>query len=141
MGTLFNTEYVQPIGVTTEANVLSINYSNAVNIYIGKSIIISQKLKAEKFRKFIKLRDKWKEETLFVSSGTSIISNSAYKEIIGIGNLAIPWIIRELTKNDDHWFFALEQITGHNPIEKENIGKVKKMKEDWLNWASENDYV
>ncbi|MBI9039083.1 MAG: hypothetical protein JEY97_13190 [Bacteroidales bacterium] len=139
--TFVKTEYVQPIGVTAEANTLSINFSNAMNIYIGTSVFVLKKLQEQEFRKFLRLKDRWKSDTLFVSSSTVMISNSAYKEIISLGSLAIPWIIRELQKANDHWFFALEKITGENPIKTENIGKVEKMKEDWIEWASKNDYV
>jgi len=137
----FNTEYVKPMGVTSEANILSINFSNAMNTYIGRSIILSSQFEAQKFKQFIELRDKWKEETLFVSSGTLLISNSAYKSIIQMGSLTIPWIFREMKRNDDHWFFALEKITGINPIKPENVGIIEKMKEDWFDWASQNDYA
>jgi len=139
--TFFNTEYIQPMGVTAEASTLNINFSNAMNTYIGKSIILSSKLENQKFKEFVVLRDRWKEETLFVSSGTLLISNSAYKSIIHMGRLTIPWIFREMKKNDDHWFYALEKITGTNPIKPENVGIIEKMKEDWFNWASQNDYV
>lgn len=80
--TFFNTEYIQPMGVTAEASTLNINFSNAMNTYIGKSIILSSKLENQKFKEFVVLRDRWKEETLFVSSGTLLISNSAYKCLV-----------------------------------------------------------
>ena len=139
--TYIKTEYVQPFGVTEEANVLSINYSNALSTYIGHSMFISKKLEEKEFRRFLTLKNQWKEETLFVSSGTVLISNSAYKEIINIGYTAIPWIIREMRKNNDHWFYALEKITGVNPIKKKNLGIVENMKQDWIDWASNKDYV
>lgn len=141
MGSLYQTEYSQPLGVTAEADTVSINFSNAMNAYVGQSIFISNKIEAEKFRKFLELRDKWKDETLFVSSGSIIISNSAYREIINIGKIAIPWIVRELKRSDDHWFYALEVITGENPIKDENVGIVKNMKADWLTWASQKEYL
>lgn len=139
--TFIKTEYTQPIGVTEEANVLNLNYSNAVNIYIGHSLFISKKLEEKEFRRFLSLKNQWKDETLFVSSGTVLISNSAYREIISLGSAAIPWIIREMKKNNDHWFYALEKITGVNPIKKKNIGVVENMKKDWIDWASNKDYV
>ena len=133
------TEYSQPIGVTTEASTLSINFSNAMSLYVGNSIFISQRKETEEFKVFLTLKDKWKNETLFISSGTELISNSAYKEIISLGKIAIPWIIREFKKTNDHWFYALERISGENPIKEENIGIVEKMKEDWILWAEKNN--
>jgi hypothetical protein len=136
-----NIEYVQPFGVTREANILNINFSNAMTSYVGNSIFLSKKVEAQKFRQFLNLKNKWKSDILFVSSGSIIISNSAYKDIIGFGPIAVPWIIRELKKNNDHWFYALEKITGENPIKEENIGRVDEMRNDWIDWASKNDYL
>ncbi len=132
-------EYSQPLGLTSEASTLSINFSNAMNSYVGNSIFISQRKETEEFKVFLTLKDRWKNETLFVSSGTTLISNSAYKEIISLGKVSLPWIIRELRKNSDHWFYALEKITGVNPIKNESIGIVDKMREDWITWAEKND--
>lgn len=140
MSTFYRTEYSKPIGLTTEASTLSVNFSNAMNSYIGHSIIIQKKIENQEFKRFIELKNKWKLETLFTSSGSVIISNSAYRKIINIGNMAIPWILREMKRNDDHWFYALEKITGTNPIKDENIGIVSKMKEDWLNWGDNNNF-
>ena len=139
--TFIKIECVQTPGVTMEANILNINYSNAMRIYAGSSISVREKIETQKFKKFLILKDKWKEETIFISSGTKIISNAAYTNIIDFGNIAIPWIIRELKRTNDHWFFALEKITGENPIKEENIGIVEKMKDDWINWATNKEYV
>jgi hypothetical protein len=140
MSTFYRTEYSKPIGLTTEASTLSINFSNAMDSYVGKSIVIQNKLETQEFKRFLILKEKWESETLFVSNGSLIISNSAYKNIINIGGMAIPWIFREMKKNDNHWFYALEKITGKNPIKNENIGIISKMKDDWLNWGENNNY-
>ncbi|MGY6742503.1 MAG: hypothetical protein ACXIUQ_07200 [Cecembia sp.] len=140
MGTSFaRTEYVQPYGVTKEADVLRLNLSNALFDFVGNSISVAKKMEEDQFREFLKLKDIWKQETLFQSSGTAVISNSSYRKIIGLGETVLPWIIRELRRNDDHWFYALEKITGKNPIKKENVGNINKMKEDWLDWANKNN--
>lgn len=130
------TEYSQPIGFTKEANSLNINFSNALNAYIGTSITISQKYQNENFRRFLRLKNQWKKETRLVSSGSVLINNGCYKNIIDMGSIAVPWIIRELRRSNDHWFFALEKITGVDPIKEENIGIIEKMKNDWIDWAS-----
>lgn len=134
-------EYCQPFGTTKEANIVSLNLSNALSSFVGNSILISRKMENNMFRRFVSLKKKWKQETLYISSGTLIISNSAYLEIIDFGAIAVPWIIRELKNSNDHWFYALEKITGENPIKTEHIGKVEEMKKDWINWASKNSYL
>jgi len=138
--TFANIEYHQPIGFTTEASTLSINFSNALDSFKGTSMYISQTIEEKKFRKFIELKNQWLEETQYESSSSKIISNAAYMSIIDEGLITIPWILRELKKSDAHWFYALETITGSNPIKVENIGIVDLMKQDWIDWATNNNY-
>ena len=130
-------EYSQPFGVTEEANIMKINFSNAISSFAGTSVVVSEKMEKDNFKEFLKLRDKWKNETLFVSSGTEIVNNGAYLKIISKGQEVIPWIFRELQHANDHWFVALESLTGANPINPEHIGDILAMKEDWLNWGEE----
>ena len=134
-------EYSQPFGMSTESTISGINFSNALNDFVGHSLLICKKLEQEQFREFMILKDKWVEDILFVSSGNEIISNGAYKKIITKGVTVLPWIFRDLAKSSNHWFFALEQITGENPINPNNVGEIEKMKNDWLQWAkSKNIY-
>lgn len=142
MNTTFPVPYYEkPHGFTAEAKSIRTNYDNALDTYIGNSIFYIIKYETNEYRHFLELKNKWKSDTKFISSGTYLISNQAYQEIISFGRKAVPWIIKDLQKTNDHWFFALAQITGENPIKNENIGNVEKMSEDWLEWASINNYV
>lgn len=134
-------EYPQTFGITNEAKTLNINFSNAMDIFIGNSVLISNRIERKEYRKFLSLTKKWKSETLFISSGSAIISNSAYNDIIDLGTIAIPWIIRDLRRYNGHWFYALEKLTGQNPIKKENVGKMEEMRNDWILWASNNNFL
>ena len=133
-------EYSQPFGVTEEANIMKINFSNAIEAFAGMSATVTKKMEQDGFKEFLELKSRWKDETRYFSSGSGIFSNSAYVGIISKGPVAIPWIIRELIRENDYWYNALEQITGINPIKSENIGLVENMKEDWLQWAQDNNY-
>lgn len=88
--------------------------------------------------RFSKLAKKWKEDTLYSSSGDEILNHPAYKEILGMGKDALPYILRDLEVEGGHWFHALHAITGVNPYPSEDAGRVKKMREAWLRWAREN---
>lgn len=140
MSRLYNTEITRNTGLTQEASILSCNYSNAVNAFKGNSVLISDRIENQEFKHFLQLKDKWKSETLYYSSSSLIFNNSAYKEIIALGSKTIPWIIRELKKTNDHWFYALKKISGENPINPDNYGIITKMKEDWIKWAQKNNY-
>lgn len=139
MSRITNTEIIRSISFTDEANILACNYSNAISSFTGNSILVLGKIENEEFKKFLTLKNKWKSETCYFSSSISIFNNSAYREIINLGSKSIPWIIRELKKTDDHWFFALKEITGVNPVNPINYGIIPKMKEDWVNWAKQNN--
>ena len=82
---------------------------------------------------FNELYTQWREKTKF----HSYIGNSTdvyYEKIIQLGWRAVPFIIKKLKEDHAHLFIALSRITGENPVKKENMGKVKKMAEDWIQW-------
>jgi hypothetical protein len=56
-----------------------------------------------------------------------------------LGEQVLPLLIEELRENNNHWFIALNEITGINPVLKEHIGNVEQMREDWIKWAEENN--
>jgi len=61
----------------------------------------------------------------------------AYQQIIGMGQDALPLLIEELRREPDHWFWAMQAITGVNPVPPENRGNVAKMTQAWLAWAQQ----
>ncbi|MEZ0006271.1 hypothetical protein ABH942_001634 [Flavobacterium sp. 28YEA47A] len=126
--------------ITSEANVLATNFSNAINTFRGTSILVSDRMENKMFKNFLKLKDSWVLETMFASNSNEIFNNHAYQEIICMGQKSVPWIIRELKKSNDHWFFALREITGVDPILPEHYGKINDMKNDWINWYEQNNY-
>jgi hypothetical protein len=82
--------------------------------------------------KFLELKNQWKEETAMLSSITEIPMNSAYQQIIGMGQTAVPFILSELIKKPDHWFWVLKSITGEDPVQQEQRGRLKEMTKSWL---------
>lgn len=90
---------------------------------------------------FLNLMQKWKSETEFHSSTTNIVLNPAYQQIIGLGVRAVPLILSELEKGPDHWFWALQSITGENPVSPEKIGNIRAMTTSWLDWGHSRGYI
>ena len=68
-------------------------------------------------------------------------AHPAYQEIIGMGWPVVPLLLAELQRRPDHWFIALEEITGANPVPPESEGKVKKMAEAWVQWGKSGGYL
>ena len=82
----------------------------------------------------------WKRDTSLLSSQSEILNNHWYKRIIGMGQIAIPFLIDCLIRDPDFLFDALSSITGENPIKPKNLGYLKRMSSDWIDWAKENGY-
>jgi len=90
---------------------------------------------------FFHLKEQWQQETAFLSSVTEIVMHPAYQQIIGMGALVIPYILQEMTKQPDHWFWALKILTGEDPVPPEQRGNVVEMTKTWLNWGKERGYI
>lgn len=105
--------------------------------------IFQQKVKAQEAlkRRFNKLAKKWKDDTQFVSSVETLITHPAYVEIINMGKDILPYMFKRLQKHGEHWFFALQKITGADPINPEDAGRVKEMTAAWLNWGRVQGYI
>jgi hypothetical protein len=87
--------------------------------------------------RFNMLKRQWQKETLLFSSLTKIVMHPAYQRIIGIGPPAVPLILRELEQKPNHWFWALKVITGADPVEPSQRGRMKEMTRAWLRWGKE----
>jgi hypothetical protein len=67
----------------------------------------------------------------------------SYQRIIGMGGRVVPLILREMENegdDPDHWFWALEMITGADPVPVEAYGDTVQMAQAWHSWA-EGRYV
>ncbi len=91
--------------------------------------------------KFHRLADKWREESRFMSSTEDMAQLESYQSIIRMGRNAVPFILKELVREPDHWFIALEQITGANPVIAEDRGFVARMADAWLGWSRERHHI
>lgn len=86
---------------------------------------------------FRRLADEWSRQTMVMSSVTEIVAHPAYREVIGLGSIAVPLILKELQERPALWFAALREITGENPVPAEDAGRVSRMREHWLSWGRE----
>ncbi len=93
---------------------------------------------AELFRQ---LAERWRTETLYLSSTTEIAMHPAYQRIIGLGPAVIPLILTELARQPDRWFWALHALTGTDPVSPSDRGQLTAMAQAWLLWGRENGYL
>jgi hypothetical protein len=64
-----------------------------------------------------------------------------YQAIIGMGLPVVPLILEELRREPDHWFWALEALTGENPVPTEVDGDMSRVSEAWLKWGRREGLV
>jgi len=105
---------------------------------IPPSVLITP-IETDLEREFRLLVQRWLEETEHISSIKKACMHPAYQRIIGMGRHAIPLLLRELQRSPDHWFWALNAITGEDPGQLEDTfdGAVRA----WLDWGHENGYL
>ncbi len=87
------------------------------------------------------LADQWKAETGMFSLHEQKAQHPAYREIIAMGDQAIPLILRELQERPYRWFAALRELTGENPIPLESAGQFEPGVAAWLKWGREKEYI
>ncbi len=128
--------------ISQEGQIIEDNLEISRHLFVGESLFL-QKIYQESYQENLKknfqlYKNIWEEQTLLSSNMTEIINNSAYLSIIALGADVIPLIIQDLRNDENHWFSALESLTGSHPIKKEHKGIFNLMKSDWLDWADKN---
>jgi hypothetical protein len=84
---------------------------------------------------FEELKADWKTRTRYMSNSAQIATVKSYQRIIGLGPAALPLILRELERETDHWFWALEMISGENPVPPDQVGRIEDMAKSWIEWG------
>jgi hypothetical protein len=89
---------------------------------------------------FHRLKDLWRRERGATSSITAMATCPSYQGIIGMGEIAVPLILRELESEGDQpdmWFWALKAITRDDPVNPDDRGDMKAMADAWLSWGED----
>lgn len=92
-------------------------------------------------QRFRELVCRWKEERGPTSSIGKMATHPAYREIVNMGTEAVPLLLSELERQPDHWFMALSEITGVDPVPNESFGRLQEMTLAWLRWGKEHGFV
>jgi hypothetical protein len=86
----------------------------------------------ERFQQLVK---RWKKATEHLSSVARMAKHPAYREIIQMGEAAVPLLLAELKRDPDFWFAALREITQENPVPAQSAGKIEEMTQAWIEWG------
>ncbi len=85
--------------------------------------------------RFARLAASWRSDTACTSSVHEMAMHPSYQEIIGLGEKAIPLLLRELAREPDHWFWALRAITHVDPVPPADRGNLRAMGDAWVRWG------
>jgi hypothetical protein len=91
-------------------------------------------------QEFQRLADQWRAERGFTSRAAHMAEHPAYRRIVTMGVTAVPFLLAELERQPDHWFIALHEITGANPVPEPHHGKLPEMAAAWIRWGREHGY-
>lgn len=88
---------------------------------------------------FQELAERWRAETVHVSSTHDVVLHPAYLQIIGLGMPIVPLLLRELQKRPEPWFWALTALTGDDPtVETSTFDEAVQA---WLSWGRDKGYL
>lgn len=83
----------------------------------------------------------WKAETVFESNGREILENTHYQKIMNMGESAVPLILEKYVQANDHWSYALRNITGISLNEATHKGNLEAIRTDWIAWGVKNNLI
>ena len=92
-------------------------------------------------QRFQRLAAQWKKEARFLSNTAQMALLKPYQRVIGMGMPVVPLILRELQREPNHWFWALEAITEENPVPPEAAGNVRLTAEAWIEWGRRHGQI
>jgi hypothetical protein len=106
-------------------------------------MLLGGQLSERDSKKFRQLVDEWRRETFFSSSLTNNLSHPAYLTIMAMGQKGLPLILQELEKHGGQWTTALRYIVDRDeyPDKPEDVGKPRELKEAWLAWGRQNNFL
>jgi len=84
-------------------------------------------------RLFGELADIWRRETRGVPFLITRVTHWAYQRIMGLGPEVLPLILHELEQQSDHWYWALNAISGEDPAE--GVEDFEEAAARWLEWG------
>ena len=90
--------------------------------------------------RFNYLAEIWERETRFISSISDIILHPAHLKIVGMGPEAVPLILNRMEEKAGLWFWALNFISGYDPVTKEIRGNAEAIRAAWLDWGWKNGF-
>lgn len=128
--------YKEPASVPTTSSEDYLHRYFADGISITPPMLVKAPKEHTHSKKFFALKKQWRQETAFTSSPRELFLHFAYQQIIGLGPEGIPFVLAELRDEPGLWLWALQAMTGANPIPDDFNGGIQERAELWLEWGS-----
>lgn len=92
---------------------------------------------AELAKRFAVLATRWREEYGHTSKMKTMKERPAFREIVAMGEKAIPLILAHLERNGGFLFLALQEITGVEPPIPDGFRGKKAICDGWIGYDIE----
>jgi hypothetical protein len=86
---------------------------------------------------FHRLAAEWRLKSAHLSNSMEKAMLPEYQRIMAMGPGVVGLILEELERKGGFWFWALEHLTGENPVPPETRGYIKQMADAWVKWGRE----
>lgn len=127
--------------ITDSENYRIVPRDNYYLYFTSNSVYLREKFYMALEDYFNHLKYLWLEESKFSSNVYFLTKHPAYLNILKLGKDVIPLILEDLSEFQNHWFYALRELTGENPIKPEHNGNIKEMAKDWIEWGKKMNYI
>ena len=88
---------------------------------------------------FGQFAEQWRRDTFFHSSLSKKFTHPAYVTIMAGGKSVLPFILKDLENNPDHWFYALRYIVRKDVAS--GAANFDDARAAWLDWGRTNNYI
>lgn len=89
---------------------------------------------------FHRLAEEWKSETAPLSSIRLKKEHPAYRQLVAMGEPAIPLILADLARKPSHLFWVLRDITNRNPADHGVARDFQDVIQAWIEWGQAQGY-
>jgi hypothetical protein len=92
-------------------------------------------------KRFAELNATWKEETRHYSKMKTRMEHPAFRDMVAMGDKAVPLILADLEQNGGFGFLALHEITGADPVPEGAAGQIGIIAAAWIEWGRQQGYM
>jgi len=130
-----------PIAAEPSQSGVGVRLRSHENLFYANLCVKSRPTLYQTERRFYLLAKRWtrtREDGYEIHLTTD---DPSYRAIIRMGSSAVPYLLREVQRDPLLWVSALQEIVGFSPVKPGNVGYLRRMASDWLEWGREEGYL